>query len=105
MNYNFDLDHMYSFSGINIPISASRIHKYKDISLGLAAFICLMLFFFAWVLYYPDDNEIVYELGSYSILFGALSSLQLLFSLVYTTLWMKNHIELAIKRYQAELAK
>ena len=63
INYNFELDHETKFFGFPVSIPASKISKYQNISLILALVICLLLFFTVSVIYYPEDEDIEYELG------------------------------------------
>lgn len=53
IDYNFDLDHKDSFYGI--AISSSKINIYQNISLGLSLAICILMFFWVHVIYYPED--------------------------------------------------
>ena len=69
----------------------------------LSTLICLLLFVFVNVLYYSEDDAIEYELGGYKTFINLLSLSQFNFAMIYIVLWLKNHIKLAIGKYELQL--
>ena len=55
------------------------------------------------VIYYSEDDAIEYELGSYKGFINLLSVSQFVFAMIYIVLWLKNHIKLAIGKYELQL--
>lgn len=100
IDYNYVLDHNYSFMGFPVSISATKINIYQNIAMVITALICILMVRFVTVVYYPIDEAIEYDLGSHKALITTLSSIQFTFALIYTSLWMFNHIKLALGKYQ-----
>ena len=88
--------------GFPVSISATKINIYQNIAMIITAIICVLMVLFVTVLYYPHTEAIEYELGSHKALITTLSSIQFAFALIYTSLWMFNHIKLALGKYQLE---
>lgn len=94
------LDHNYKFMGIPMSISATKIGIYQNIALAFSILICMLLAILVNVVYYPLDEAIEYDLGSYKTIIKIISSIQFIFASIYTTLWMFNHTKLAIGKYE-----
>ena len=67
--------------------------------LSVAAFICLLMLYFATVVYYPYSSAIYYELGNQELLLNIISLIQFLISITYFFLWIKGHKKLAVEKY------
>jgi hypothetical protein len=83
-----------------MSISAAKIGIYQNIALALTALICLLMVRFVNVIYYPNDEAIEYDLGTHQALINLLSYIQFGFAVFYVTLWMFNHIKLALGKYE-----
>jgi heme/copper-type cytochrome/quinol oxidase subunit 4 len=84
---------------MSFSITNAKIDYYLNLGLQIAGFICVLMLYFAAVVYYPYQDVIEYDMGTeYTILKG-LSLIQFMVALMYFGLWMKNHMYLAIKKY------
>ena len=90
---------------MNIPVSISttKIRIYQNIALIIALLICMLMFMTVTVVYYPLDNAIQYDMGSYTFYMRVLSIVEFAVAILYTVLWMLNHIKLAVGKYELEL--
>lgn len=82
-----------------MSISATKIGIYQNIALIFSILICILLVTWVNVVYYPLDEAIEYDLGAYRTVIKILSTIQFGFAMLYTTLWMFNHIKLAKGKY------
>ena len=58
---------------------------------------------FVNVIYYPIDQAIEYDLGTHRTIIKTLSTIQFVFAMIYTMLWVFNHSKLAIGKYELEI--
>lgn len=85
-----------------MAISAGKISIYQNISLALAMIICLLMTLTVTVIYFPDDEDIEYDLGTYYFVINVLSAVQFMFAIIYSILWFINHSRLAIGKYELD---
>lgn len=64
--------------------------------LTVAAIICMLMLYFATVVYYPYSEAIEYDLGAEEWLLKIISFVQFSIALAYFFLWINSHMKLAI---------
>ena len=80
---------------MTVSISSNKIQIFRKIALFLATFLTVLLPLLTTVIYYPEDGQIQYYLGSSADLIELLSLLQFGFASTYLLLWLKNRVKLA----------
>ena len=95
ITYGYELDHNIKLFNMTISISSNKIQIYRKIGLFLATFLCFLLPVLTTVIYYPEDGQIKYYLGSSADLVELLSLVQFGFATAYLLLWLKNRVKLA----------
>ena len=63
----------------------------------------MFMFLTVTVVYYPLDHAIEYDMGTYTFYMRLLSILEFSVAMLYTVLWMLNHIKLAVGKYELEV--
>ena len=66
----------------------------------MASIICLLMAYFAAVVYYPYSQTIEYDLGNEELLLNIASILQFIVAMTYFSLWIKSHMKLAVQKYE-----
>lgn len=63
IEYSYYLDNEYKIFNIPLSITTQRVEKCMSWGLTVAAIICLLMLYFATVVYYPYSENIEYDLG------------------------------------------
>jgi hypothetical protein len=105
IEYSYYLDNEYRLFNIPFSITTQRIERFMGWGLSVAAIICLLMLYFATVVYYPYTKEIEYDLGREEWLLTIISFVQFLIAMTYFFLWINSHVSLAVERYEREKRK
>ena len=93
---NYYLDNEYRLFNIPLSITTERIQNSMNWGLTIATLICLLMLYFATVVYYPYTKEIAFELGREEWVLTIFSFFQFLIAVTYFFLWTNSHVRLAI---------
>ena len=55
---------------------------------------------FSTVIYYPYENSIEYDMGPESTLLKIISLIQFIVAIIFFLLFLKNHLKLAMGKYE-----
>lgn len=100
IEYSYYLDNDYKMFNLPLSITTKRVENCLNWGLSVAALICLLMLYFATVVYYPYSEAIEYELGGQEWLLRGISFIQFLIALAYFFLWINSHMKLAVEKYE-----
>lgn len=88
----------------NVPVSISntKITFYQNLGMYIATFICFLMLLYSTVIYYPYEHTIEYDMGPETTLLRVISYLQFMIAIVFFLLFLKNHLKLAMGKFEKD---
>lgn len=94
------MDNEYCLGKVSVSISNEKITLYQNLGMYIGALICFMNILWSDVIYYPYEHSIEYDLGPETTLVKLVSYAQFVVAVVFFLLWLKNHLFLALGKYE-----